>query len=158
MPANLIFYDTETSGIQKDFSQILQCGSIQTNRSFEELAQQNIGCRPLPWVNPQPKAMLTNKKIEFHAKFLVSAVGCLSNANIPNIKGLENFKGKYYHTGNWPKNGVTFVGKKVGQIGTGSTGIQAVPVIAEEAKYLTVFQRTANYSIPARNKPFNIRI
>ena len=64
MPANLIFYDTETSGIQKDFSQILQCGSIQTNRSFEELAQQNIGCRPLPWVNPQPKAMLTNKKIE----------------------------------------------------------------------------------------------
>ena len=64
MPANLIFYDTETSGIQKDFSQILQCGSIQTNRRFEELAQQNIGCRPLPWVNPQPKAMLTNKKIE----------------------------------------------------------------------------------------------
>ena len=64
MSVNLIFYDTETSGIQKDFSQILQCGSIQTNRSFEELAQQNIGCRPLPWVNPQPKAMLTNKKIE----------------------------------------------------------------------------------------------
>ena len=64
MSANLIFYDTETSGIQKDFSQILQCGSIQTNRGFEELAQQNIGCRPLPWVNPQPKAMLTNKKIE----------------------------------------------------------------------------------------------
>ena len=97
--------------------------------------------------------VVTNKKSEFKAKFLISAVGCLSNANIPNIKGLENFKGKYYHTGNWPKNGVSFVGEKVGQIGTGSTGIQAVPVIAEEAKYLTVFQRTANYSIPARNKP-----
>ncbi len=97
--------------------------------------------------------VVTDKKIEFKAKFLISAVGCLSNANIPNIKGLENFKGKYYHTGNWPKNGVSFVGEKVGQIGTGSTGIQAVPVIAEEAKYLTVFQRTANYSIPARNKP-----
>ena len=97
--------------------------------------------------------VVTNNKIEFNTKFLISAVGCLSNANIPNIKGLENFEGKYYHTGNWPKNGVSFVGKKVGQIGTGSTGIQAVPVIAEEAKYLTVFQRTANYSIPARNKP-----
>ena len=95
----------------------------------------------------------TNNKINFRSKFLITAVGCLSNANIPKIKGLENFKGKYYHTGNWPKNGVSFVGKKVGQIGTGSTGIQAVPVIAEEAKYLTVFQRTANYSIPARNKP-----
>ena len=95
----------------------------------------------------------TNNKINFRSKFLITAVGCLSNANIPKIKGLENFKGKYYHTGNWPKNDVSFVGKKVGQIGTGSTGIQAVPVIAEEAKHLTVFQRTANYSVPARNKP-----
>ena len=95
----------------------------------------------------------TNNKINFKSKFLITAVGCLSNANIPNIRGLENFKGKYYHTGNWPKNDVSFVGKKVGQIGTGSTGIQAVPVIAEEAKHLTVFQRTANYSVPARNKP-----
>ena len=72
----------------------------------------------------------TNNKINFRSKFLITAVGCLSNANIPNIRGLENFKGKYYHTGNWPKNDVSFVGKKVGQIGTGSTGIQAVPVIA----------------------------
>ena len=94
-----------------------------------------------------------NNKISLKSKFLITAVGCLSNANIPKIKGLENFKGKYYHTGNWPKNGVSFVNKKVGQIGTGSTGIQAVPVIAEEAKHLTVFQRTANYSVPARNKP-----
>mgnify|MGYP003301653589 CR=1 FL=1 len=74
----------------------------------------------------------------------------MSYANIPNIQGLENFEGNYYHTGNWPKNGVSFIGKNVGQIGTGSTGIQAVPGIAEEAKHLTVFQRTANYSIPAR--------
>ena len=97
--------------------------------------------------------VITNNEIEFKAKFLISAVGCLSNTNIPNIKGLEDFEGKYYHTGDWPKNGVSFAGKNVGQIGTGSTGIQAVPVIAEEAKHLTVFQRTANYSIPARNKP-----
>ena len=103
--------------------------------------------------NEKKWKVVSNEKIEFNAKFLISAVGCLSNANIPHIQGLENFEGNYYHTGNWPKNGVSFVGKNVGQIGTGSTGIQAVPVIAEEAKYLTVFQRTANYSIPARNKP-----
>ncbi len=99
--------------------------------------------------------VVTNNNKNFKTKFLIAAVGCLSNTNIPNIKGLENFKGKYYHTGNWPKNGVSFIGKKVGQIGTGSTGIQAVPVIAEEAKHLTVFQRTANYSIPARNAPLS---
>ena len=83
----------------------------------------------------------SNEKIEFNAKFLISAVGCLSNANIPNIEGLENFEGNYYHTGNWPKNGDSFGSKNVGQIGTGSTCIQAVPVIAEEAKYLTVFHK-----------------
>ena len=61
---NLIFYDTETTGIQKDFSQILQCGSVLTDKSLNTLAEQNIGCAPLPWVIPQPMAMLTNKKID----------------------------------------------------------------------------------------------
>ena len=97
--------------------------------------------------------LITNGKNHFKSKFLIAAVGCLSNTNIPKIKGLKNFKGSYYHTGNWPKDGVSFINKTVGQIGTGSTGIQAVPVIAAEANHLTVFQRTANYSIPARNKP-----
>ena len=97
--------------------------------------------------------LITNGNNHFKSKFLIAAVGCLSNTNIPKITGLKDFKGSYYHTGNWPKNGVSFVNKTVGQIGTGSTGIQAVPVIAAEAKHLTVFQRTANYSIPARNKP-----
>ena len=100
-------------------------------------------------------SLATNTGKQFQAKFVIAAVGCLSNTNIPNIKGLDSFEGKYYHTGNWPKNGVSFVNKKVGQIGTGSTGIQAVPVIAAEAKHLTVFQRTANYSIPARNAPLS---
>ena len=100
-------------------------------------------------------SLATNTGKQFQAKFVIAAVGCLSNTNIPNIKGLDSFKGKYYHTGNWPKTGVSFVNKKVGQIGTGSTGIQAVPVIAAEAKHLTVFQRTANYSIPARNAPLS---
>ena len=97
--------------------------------------------------------LITNGNNHFKSKFLIAAVGCLSNTNIPKITGLKDFKGSYYHTGNWPKNGVSFKNKTVGQIGTGSTGIQAVPVIAAEAKHLTVFQRTANYSIPARNKP-----
>src|SRR5690606_22425682 len=61
--------------------------------------------------------------------------------------------GEWYHTGQWPHEGVDFTGKRVGQVGTGSTGIQAAPVIAESAKHLTVFQRTANYSVPARNGP-----
>ena len=89
----------------------------------------------------------------FIAKYLVTAVGCLSTANVPAIPGLEMFKGDWYHTGQWPHEGVDFAGKRVGMIGTGSTGIQAAPVIAAQAKHLTVFQRTANYSVPARNVP-----
>ena len=89
----------------------------------------------------------------FIATFLITAVGCLSAANVPNIPGLSDFKGAWYHTGQWPHEGVDFTGKRVGMIGTGSTGIQAAPVIAAHAKHLTVFQRTANYSVPARNVP-----
>lgn len=87
----------------------------------------------------------------YRARFLITAVGCLSSANIPDIDGLSNFEGECYHTGQWPPDGVQFEGKRVGQIGTGSTGIQAAPVIAQTARHLTVFQRTANYSVPARN-------
>ncbi|MEI7712009.1 MAG: NAD(P)-binding domain-containing protein [Rhodospirillales bacterium] len=86
-------------------------------------------------------------------KFLITAVGCLSTANVPKFPGLETFNGDWYHTGEWPHEGVDFTGKRVGMIGTGSTGIQAAPVIAAQAKHLTVFQRTANYSVPARNAP-----
>ena len=89
----------------------------------------------------------------FTAQFLITAVGCLSSANVPKIPGLDTFEGRWYHTGQWPHEGVDFRGKRVGQIGTGSTGIQAAPVIAETAAHLTVFQRTANYSVPARNGP-----
>ncbi|UEM15717.1 NAD(P)/FAD-dependent oxidoreductase [Bradyrhizobium barranii subsp. barranii] len=85
------------------------------------------------------------------AQFIVLATGCLSNARKPDIKGLESFKGPVYHTGNWPHEDVDFTGLRVGLIGTGSSGIQSTPVIAEQAKHLTVFQRTANFSIPARN-------
>jgi cation diffusion facilitator CzcD-associated flavoprotein CzcO len=91
----------------------------------------------------------------FAAKFLITAVGCLSTANIPQVEGLDTFQGQWYHTGQWPHGGVDFTGRRVGLVGTGSTGIQAVPVIAEAAAHLTVFQRTPNYSVPARNGPMD---
>ena len=90
---------------------------------------------------------------EYRARFLIAAVGCLSSANIPDIAGLDTFAGHWYHTGQWPHEGVDLRGKRVGLVGTGSTGIQAVPVIAETAAHLTVFQRTPTYSVPARNAP-----
>ena len=85
------------------------------------------------------------------ARYCIMAVGCLSSARTPDFKGLENFKGQTYHTGEFPHEGVDFTGKRVGVIGTGSSAIQAIPVIAEQAAHLTVFQRTPNFSIPSRN-------
>ncbi|CAH0149315.1 NAD(P)/FAD-dependent oxidoreductase [Roseomonas sp. CECT 9278] len=91
----------------------------------------------------------------YAAPFLVTAVGCLSSTNMPDIPGREDFAGAVHHTGEWPHDGVDVSGKRVAMIGTGSTGIQAAPVLAEAAAHLTVFQRTANYSIPARNRPLD---
>ncbi len=85
------------------------------------------------------------------ARYVVMATGCLSAANLPDFEGLDDFGGAKYHTGAWPHDGVDFTGLRVGIVGTGSSAIQAIPVIAEEAAHLTVFQRTPNYSIPARN-------
>jgi cation diffusion facilitator CzcD-associated flavoprotein CzcO len=85
------------------------------------------------------------------AKYFIGAVGCLSSSNLPKFKGLETYKGKHYHTGHWPHGGVDFTAKRVGIIGTGATAVQAIPVIAQQAKYLTVFQRTPNFCVPARN-------
>jgi cyclohexanone monooxygenase len=87
------------------------------------------------------------------AKFFISAVGCLSATQVPDIAGLESFQGTWYHTGRWPHEGVDFTGKRVGIIGTGSSAIQSIPVIASQAAHLTVFQRTPNFSVPARNAP-----
>jgi cyclohexanone monooxygenase len=89
------------------------------------------------------------------AQHLVMAVGCLSNARIPDFPGLNAFRGRVYHTGEWPHEGVDFTGLRVGVVGTGSSAIQAIPVIAEQAEHVTVFQRTPNYSIPARNHPLS---
>jgi len=87
------------------------------------------------------------------ARFLVTAVGCLSATNTPKFPGLDAFEGQSYHTGTWPHEGVDFTGKRVAVIGTGATGVQAVPEIAKQAAHVYVFQRTPNYDIPGRNKP-----
>jgi cyclohexanone monooxygenase len=87
------------------------------------------------------------------ARFLVMAVGCLSTVNMPDMPGLKEFQGELYHTGAWPHEGVDLKGKRVGVIGTGSSGVQSIPEIARQAAELTVFQRTPQFSIPARNRP-----
>jgi cation diffusion facilitator CzcD-associated flavoprotein CzcO len=93
----------------------------------------------------------TDKGDEVTAQYLIAAVGSLSDTNMPPFKGLERFKGKWYHTSRFPKDGVDFTGKRVAVVGTGATAVQAIPEIAQQAKHLTVFQRTANYCVPARN-------
>lgn len=87
------------------------------------------------------------------ARFCLMATGPLSAPLRPAIDGLDSFGGEVYHTANWPHEPVEFAGKRVAIIGTGSSGIQSVPVIAEQADHLYVFQRTPNYSVPAGNKP-----
>ncbi|NJP94246.1 NAD(P)/FAD-dependent oxidoreductase [Nonomuraea sp. FMUSA5-5] len=84
-------------------------------------------------------------------RFLITAVGCLSDARVPDLPG--TFEGESYHTGRWPHEEVDFTGKRVAVIGTGSSGIQIIPVIAERAAQVTVFQRTPNFTIPAWNRP-----
>ena len=95
----------------------------------------------------------TDKKDKITAQFLVMATGCISTAQTPNIEGLDNYQGNTYHTGNWPHEKIDFTGQRIAVIGTGSSGIQAIPVLAEEAAHVTVFQRTPNYSIPSQNEP-----
>ena len=87
------------------------------------------------------------------ARYCVMATGCLSVTNTPNFPGMESFAGKSWHTGDWPRGGVDFTGQRVGVIGTGSSAIQSIPLIAAEAAQVTVFQRTPNFSVPAHNGP-----
>ena len=95
----------------------------------------------------------TNRGDCLRARFCIMATGCLSVPNTPDIPGLGDFAGAIHHTAQWPHEPVDFTGKRVGVLGTGSSGIQAIPVIAETAEHLTVFQRTPNYSMPSRNGP-----
>ena len=90
-----------------------------------------------------------------HATYCIMATGCLSTTNTPRIEGLDSFAGPRYHTGTWPHQSVDFRGQRVGIIGTGSSAIQSIPVIAEQAEHLHVFQRTPNYAVPAHNHPLD---
>jgi cyclohexanone monooxygenase len=94
----------------------------------------------------------TDKDVTLSARFCVMATGCLSSTNLPKFDGLDTFKGEWYHTGLWPHEGVDFTNKRVGIVGTGSSAIQSIPQLAKQAGHLTVFQRTANFSIPAHNR------
>lgn len=95
----------------------------------------------------------TDRGDSFEAQFFVSAVGALSEPNLPNIPGIRDFKGELYHTGRWPKEPVTIAGKRVAVLGTGSTGVQATTAIAKEAEHLYVLQRTAQFSLPCKTPP-----
>jgi cyclohexanone monooxygenase len=97
----------------------------------------------------------TDRGDRVSAQFCVMATGCLSEAQVPDIKGRDTFEGRWYHTGRWPHEGVDFTGQRVGVIGTGSSAIQSIPIIAAQAAELVVFQRTPNYSMPAHNAPLD---
>ena len=92
---------------------------------------------------------------EVSARFCVMATGCLSSTNTPQFPGLDSFRGSVYHTGRWPHREVDFSGQRVGVIGTGSSAIQSIPLIAEQAQHLFVFQRTPHYTVPAHNAPLD---
>ncbi len=89
------------------------------------------------------------------APILIMATGCLSVPLVPDIPGLDDFAGRRFQASLWPHEGVDFSGERVGVIGTGSSAIQAIPQLAEQAAHLTVFQRTPNFSVPAHNCPLD---
>jgi len=97
--------------------------------------------------------LVTDGGVEYRTRFVVMATGCLSAPIRPDLPGIDDFAGETYFTAQWPDEQVAFTGKRVGLIGTGASGIQAAPIIAEQAQSLTVFQRTANYTVPAPNGP-----
>jgi cyclohexanone monooxygenase len=99
----------------------------------------------------------TDRGDKVRARFCLMATGCLSVPRAPKIEGAESFAGRNYHTGLWPHEPVSFAGQRVGVIGTGSSAIQSIPEIANEADHVYVFQRTPNFSVPARNAPLTER-
>jgi len=97
----------------------------------------------------------TDRGDTYSAPYCVMASGCLSEPRVPPFKGIESFQGKWYHTAHWPKEPVDFTGRRVGCIGTGSSGIQTIPKVAESAAHVYVFQRTPNFSVPAHTGPLD---
>ncbi|HEX9490160.1 MAG TPA: NAD(P)/FAD-dependent oxidoreductase, partial [Stellaceae bacterium] len=127
----------EHVAVRHDLKRDMQFNTRVTGGEFDESINQ--------W-----RVRLDNGE-EVTAPYLIAAVGSLSHTNLPPFKGLEKFKGKWCHTSRFPQTGIDFTGKRVAVVGTGATAVQAIPEIAQQAKQLTVFQRTANYCVPARN-------
>ena len=127
-----------------DLRRDIRFGTSVTEAAFDEAA----GC----W------RIATDDGARLSATYCIMATGCLSAVNRPEFDGLDRFAGEWYHTGAWPHEGVSFAGKRVGIVGTGSSAIQSIPLIAAEASHLTVFQRQANYTVPARNAPLDAAI
>jgi cyclohexanone monooxygenase len=122
-----------------DLRRDISFGTTVTSASYDEASDR--------WT------VRTDADETIQSRFLIMATGCLSAARMPDIPGIARFQGRTYHTGHWPHEPVDFTGQRVAVIGTGSSAIQSIPVIAEQAAHVTVFQRTPNYSIPARNVP-----
>jgi cyclohexanone monooxygenase len=97
----------------------------------------------------------TDKGLSFASRFLVLATGPISKPVLPDIPGIDEFGGTFVHTARWPEQEPDFAGKKVGIVGTGSSGVQTIPHVAKQAEKLTVFLRTANFTVPARNGPLS---
>jgi cation diffusion facilitator CzcD-associated flavoprotein CzcO len=97
--------------------------------------------------------LMTDNGATVSCRYYIMATGCLSTPKPPEIDGVKDFKGEVYFTGRWPHEGVKLAGKRVAVIGTGSSGIQSIPIIAEQAAHLTVFQRTPSFALPAHNGP-----
>ncbi|MXR52929.1 NAD(P)-binding domain-containing protein [Halovenus sp. WSH3] len=123
-----------------DLRKDIEFGTEVTSASFDESdGQWRIG---------------TDDGEELTSQFFVTAVGCLSEPWVPDFDHIDSFEGEAYHTGRWPHDGVDFAGKRIAVIGTGASGIQVIPEVAEEdIDHLTVFQRTPNYAVPARDRP-----
>ncbi len=119
----------------------MRFGTRVTAATFDEAAQR--------WL------VETDRGERIDAQFVVLATGCLSAPRIPDIPGIESFAGRTLQTSRWPHSGAHFHGENVGVIGTGSSGIQSIPLIAAEAQHTYVFQRTACFSMPARNGPID---
>ncbi len=100
----------------------------------------------------------SSKDDDIKASIIILATGNLSIPQLPNIPGIKDFKGRCFHTGDWPHETVNFNKRRVGIIGTGSSGVQAIPIIAQQAAHLSVFQRTANFSIPAHHGPLDPKL
>lgn len=127
-----------------DLRKDIQLDTRVTQASFDETQER--------WI------FITDTGETFSAKYAVMATGVLSVAQVPSMKGLEDFKGEWFHTGDWPQQGVEVQGKRVGVIGTGSSATQLIPLVAENAGHLYVFQRTPNYTMPAQNHPMKPEI